>query len=67
MHKDIYSAFAYLDGLEYVVIEVGEAGVLVHHAVNELSELQQECFAAVETVCPQRLDEMDHVWNDLGR
>ena len=49
-----------------MVIEVREARVLVHHAVYELSELQQESFAGGESICPQRLDEMHHMWNNLG-
>lgn len=48
-----------------MVIEVREARVLVHHAVYELSELQQESFAGGEAICPQGLDEMHHMWNNL--
>lgn len=55
----------YLNGFQYVVVEVREARVLVHHAVYEFSELQQECFTVGETVRPQGLDEMYHMWNNL--
>lgn len=39
-----------------MVIEIREARVLVHHAVYELSELQQESFTGGETICPYKLD-----------
>lgn len=55
----------YLNGFQYVVVEVREARVLVHHAVYEFSELQQEHFTVGETICPKRLDEMHHMWNNL--
>lgn len=35
-----------LNGLKDGVIDVGEARVVVHHAVYELSKLQQESFTA---------------------
>lgn len=57
----------YLNGFQYVVIEVREARVLVHHAVYEFSELQQESFTVQETIRPQRLDEMHHMWDNLGQ
>lgn len=57
----------YLYGFQYVVIEVREARVLVHHAVYEFGELQQESFTVQETIRPQRLGEMHHVWDNLGR
>lgn len=59
--------FFYLDGFQYVVIEVREARVLVHHAVYEFSELQQESFTVRETIRPQRLGKMHHVWDNLER
>lgn len=57
----------YLDGFQYVVIEVREARVLVHHAVYEFGELQQESFTVREAIRSQRLDEMHHVWDNLGQ
>lgn len=57
----------YLNGFQYVVIEVREARVLIHHAVYEFSELQQESFTVMETIRPQRLDEMHHMWDNLGQ
>lgn len=57
----------YLNGFQYVVIEVREARVLVHHTVYEFSELQQESFTVMETIRPQRLDEMHHMWDNLGQ
>lgn len=42
---------SYLDGFNDLVIEVRKARKLVHHAVNELSELQQEDFTGRKTVC----------------
>lgn len=35
-----------LNGLKDGVVDVGEAGVMVHHAVYKLSKLQQESFTA---------------------
>lgn len=35
-----------LNGLKDGVVDVGEAGVMVHHAVYKLSKLQQEGFTA---------------------
>lgn len=56
----------YLNCFQYVVIEVREARVLVHHAVYKFGELQQEYFTVGQTIRPQRLDEMHHVWDNLG-
>lgn len=55
----------YLNGFQYVVIEVREARVLVHHAMDEFGKLQQEGFTVRETIRPQRLGEMHHVWDNL--
>lgn len=55
----------YFNGFQYVVVKVREARVLVHHAVYEFSELQQERFTVGETIRPQGLDEMHHMWNNL--
>lgn len=52
LQKEVFSPLGYLDGLQYVVIKVREARVLVHHAVYELSELQQERFASGKPICP---------------
>lgn len=51
-----HTAVFYLDGLYYVIIEVREARVLVHHAVYELSELQQESLTGGEAIRPQGLE-----------
>ena len=56
----------YLDGLQYVVIEIREARVLVHHAVDELGELQQEGLAGGQTIGPYGLYQVYHVGNHLG-
>ena len=56
---------SYLNGFEDAVVEVREARVLVHHAMDQLSELQQEGFAGGKPIVLQRLHQRYHMGNDL--
>lgn len=54
-----------LDCFEDAVVEVRETRVLIHHTVDQLSELQQEGFAGGEAITLQRLDQLHHMGNNL--
>lgn len=48
-----FLSISYFNGLKNAVIEVWEAGILVHHAVDKFCELQQEGFAVGKAIVLQ--------------
>lgn len=57
---------SHLNDFEDAVVKVGETRVLVHHAVDELAELEQEGFTGREAIALQRLHQRYHVGDYLS-
>lgn len=56
---------SYFNGFKNAVIEVWEARILIHHAVDEFCELHQEGFAVGKAIVLQRLNQWHYVGYNL--
>lgn len=57
--------FPYFYSFQDAVIKVWKARVLVHHAVDELCELQKEGLTRGEAIASQALDQLDNMGHHL--